>query len=61
MFRFFAGIGIIGVVIAAIIGWIMNIAALVHMITADAAINALFVGRAVGIFFVPLGAVLGYF
>jgi len=46
------------VVLAGIIGWVINIVKLVGMIGAD--ISAELVIRAVGIFFAPLGAVMGY-
>lgn len=45
--------------IAAIAGWIMNIAGIVH--TLGGPITAMFVARCVGVFAFPLGAVLGYF
>jgi len=46
------------VVLAGIIGWVINIVKLAGMIGAD--ISAELVIRAVGIFFAPLGAVMGY-
>jgi hypothetical protein len=39
-------------------GWIANIVKLVHMI--DGAVTAMFIARAIGIFFAPLGAILGF-
>lgn len=50
--------GYVVALIAAVIGWVMNIIALVHMFNGD--ITPLFIGRIVGIFFAPLGAILGY-
>ena len=44
---------------AGLIGWCMNIAGMMHMIN-DPTITPMLVARIVGIFFVPLGAVLGY-
>ena len=46
------------VALAGIIGWVINIVKLVGMIGAD--ISAELVIRAVGIFFAPLGAVMGF-
>jgi hypothetical protein len=46
------------VLIAAIIGWFMNIYKLVGMFGGE--ITTWFIARCVGIFFAPLGAVIGY-
>jgi len=51
-------LGAIAIFIAAAIGWVMNIAALFHMI--DGPITAMFVARIVGVFAAPIGAALGY-
>ena len=45
--------------LAAIIGWVMNIIELIGM-TFDP-ITGMAVGRVIGVFVPPLGAVLGYF
>lgn len=51
-------LGFIGIWIAAIVGWILNIVALYHMpfnpITGELAV------RVIGVFLGPLGAVMGY-
>jgi len=44
--------------IAALIGWFMNIYKLVGMFGGE--ITTWFIARCVGIFFAPLGAVIGY-
>lgn len=44
-------------VVLAVIGWIMNIAAIWNATE----ITGMVVARAIGVFIVPLGAVLGYF
>jgi hypothetical protein len=46
-------------VIAGFYGWVANIIAFVNML--DGGVTAMFIARIVGIFFAPLGAVLGYF
>jgi hypothetical protein len=63
---FFAGIaGLLLVVVfgAAVVGYVMNIIDLFQMATSDSeAINvAMVVIRGLGIVFAPLGAVVGYF
>ena len=47
------------VFILGIAGWFMNIFDLIGML--DGPINAMFIARCVGVFFAPLGSVLGYF
>jgi len=49
----------IGIVIAAIVGWCLNIAEVVH--TVDAPVTGMFILRCVGIIFAPVGAFLGLF
>jgi hypothetical protein len=49
----------LAVIVAAIAGWIMNIAGIVH--TIGGPITAMFIARCVGVLAFPLGAVLGYF
>lgn len=44
--------------IAALVGWLMNIYKLVGMFGEE--ITTWFIARCVGIFFAPLGAVIGY-
>jgi hypothetical protein len=46
-------------IVAALVGWIMNIAGIVH--TIGGPITAMFIARCVGVLAFPLGAVLGYF
>lgn len=54
---FFIGYTIIFIV--ALVGWVMNIVAVVH--SSFETISGLLVARIIGIFAAPLGAVLGYF
>ena len=49
---------VLALVLAAFGGWIANIVKLFGMLGGD--INAMLIGRSVGIIFAPLGAVLGY-
>jgi hypothetical protein len=46
-------------ILAVIGGWLANIVKLVFMLSGP--VNALFIGRIVGVFAAPLGAVLGFF
>lgn len=63
--KFLAGLGIfgfvayLGMIVAAIVGWFMNIFAIMH--TMHGAFDGMFVLRIVGIFVAPLGAILGLF
>ena len=63
--KFFQGLGafsviaIIGLFIAGIIGWIMNIVTVFGML-GDVTVTTMFVARVVGIFIPIIGAVLGY-
>ena len=65
-FNIFAGLGASGVIlwvcfwIAVLVGWVINIVDLVGMIGGNQ-LTTLFVARIVGIFFFPLGAILGWF
>jgi len=47
------------IVLAGLGGWIANIVKLFGMF--DGPVTALFIGRIVGVFAAPLGAVLGFF
>ena len=47
------------VVLAGIVGWVMNIFDIVAAVSDP--ITAMFIIRCVGIFVAPLGAILGYF
>lgn len=60
MGKVLAGLTIIGIVIAGIVGWVMNIVQIVGLALADAPLNTLFVVKVIGVFLAPLGAVLGY-
>lgn len=53
-------LGAAAFVLAAVGGWIANIAKLVSMF-ADPVLSPMLVIRCVGVFLVPLGAVLGFF
>jgi predicted lipid-binding transport protein (Tim44 family) len=50
------GVGVFGMFI---VGWIMNIAAIVKII--DLPVTGMFILRCVGIFVAPLGSILGLF
>lgn len=52
-------LAIIGLWLASIVGWCMNIWAIVGSFGGP--LNAMFVARCVGAFVAPLGALLGYF
>ena len=54
-----APLAITGLWLAFILGWCMNIWAIVFSVGGP--LNAMFVARCVGAFVAPLGAVLGYF
>lgn len=57
-------VGLVGisVIVAAFIGWLMNLTEVVKFIVMDpTSIGGLMIGRIVGIFFAPIGAILGYF
>ena len=43
---------------AAVVGWVMN---LVKLFGDDYDTKLMFLGRVIGVFFMPLGAVLGFF
>lgn len=49
----------LALVIAGVVGWVMNIITLIGS-SADP-ITGMFVARIIGVFIPPLGAVLGYF
>lgn len=50
---------VVVLVVAGLGGWIANIVKFVGML--DGAVTAMFIVRIVGIFFAPLGSVLGFF
>ena len=54
----FAMLAIIGLWIAGIVGWVMNIITLYHM--SFATINGELVLRLVGIFVAPIGSIMGF-
>lgn len=60
MIRLLALLLFIAFWLAAIAGWVLNVVATVHMIVAHAPVDALFVGRIVGIPVAVLGSVLGW-
>ena len=56
------GMALIAAALAAFLGWCMNLFAVVSFVLGDpASIGGLMIGRIAGIFFAPLGAILGYF
>lgn len=56
------GVAIVGLIFiaTAILGWGMNFVKLILMM-GDVSASPMMIGRAVGVFFAPLGAVLGFF
>lgn len=52
-------LAIISLWLVSIVGWCMNICAIVGSV--GGSLNAMFVARCVGVFVAPLGAILGYF
>lgn len=54
-----ATLGMLGLFIAAVVGWIMNIITIFHM--ASLTISGELLIRIIGIFIAPIGAILGYF
>ena len=46
-------------ILAAVGGWIANLVKFIGML--DGGVSAMFIARIVGVFAVPLGAVLGFF
>ena len=52
---------IIGLILTAFGGWVANIVKFVDMATSNAEVGVLFIARAVGMIFMPLGAILGFF
>jgi hypothetical protein len=50
--------GIMGVLVAAVVGWVANIVKLVGLIGDP--VSGELVIRAIGVFFAPLGAILGF-
>ncbi len=65
--KFLEGLGVFAVlawfclIIGGLIGYVMNIIAIVHAVSADAPIHAMFIARCVGVFAFPLGGILGWF
>lgn len=53
-------LAILGLWLAFIVGWCMNILAIVGSV-GGGALTTMFVARCVGAFVAPLGAILGYF
>lgn len=59
--RIVFALSILAIALAAIIGWIMNLVAVVHLFIADAPLSSLFIGRLVGVPVGIIGAILGWF
>lgn len=49
---------VLGLVALICIGWVVNIVKIVYSLGGD--ITAMFVGRIVGVFFFPLGGIVGW-
>ncbi|MER8422497.1 hypothetical protein [Mesorhizobium sp. M1403] len=47
--------------LAVIVGWVMNLIAVIHLATADAPLTTMFIVRIIGIPVGLLGAILGWF
>lgn len=62
--KFLQGLGILGVLVwlglicAGIVGWVMNIIAIVHAVSGP--LTTLLVVRLIGVLVFPLGAIMGY-
>ena len=54
----FATLAIVLIWLAGIVGWVMNIITIVG--TPEFEFTGLLVGRVIGVFVAPLGAILGY-
>ena len=67
IYNLFAAAGIIGVltyfalIIGLLAGWIMNLIDVVQFFLANAEWTNLMVGKLIGLFFFPLGGILGWF
>lgn len=55
------GLVVIGLWVAMIVGWVMNIVALIGFSGTIATMGALEIARIIGIFVAPLGSILGLF
>jgi hypothetical protein len=58
MSQLVVALGVIGLWVAAVIGWVMNIVTLYHM--SFATMTGELVVRVIGIFVAPIGAIMGY-
>lgn len=58
-FGAFGAITLLALIVGGIYGWIANIVKLIGLL--DGGLTAMFVARCVGVFFAPLGSVLGFF
>jgi hypothetical protein len=58
--KFLVALSVVGLWIAAIVGWVLNIVA-IFKAPAIALWGGFEVARVIGVFLGPLGAVLGYF
>ena len=47
--------------LVALVGWVLNVVALVSMVVHDHPLSTMFVARIAGVLVPVLGAVLGYF
>ncbi len=57
--KFAAGGVLLTIITALLIGWVMNIIEIVD--TVDAELTGMFILRCIGVFFAPLGGILGWF
>lgn len=56
--HYLAPLTVLALIIAFIVGWVLNIIQIVGMLDQD--ISTMFVLKVAGVFFAPLGALLGY-
>lgn len=70
VYAMFSGLGIVGIMayialwVGMLVGYFMNVFSVAKFFLSNAAINTidtLMIGRIIGLFFAPLGGVLGYF
>jgi hypothetical protein len=54
-------IAVYSAVAVGIIGWVMNLIAVIHLLVSHAPVDTMFIGRVIGIPVGILGAVLGWF
>ena len=61
MANIFYALSMIALLVAIVVGWVINFVAVIKMAVAGSALTTLFILKAVGIVVAPLGVVLGLF